>query len=64
MFDFKVKKGKEQTIAKRATKNAQRTNKDGSICLHARKISFKHPTKEEKICLEASVPKEDIWKNI
>ena len=28
------------------------------------KISFKHPTKEEKIYLEASVPKEDIWKNI
>ena len=43
---------------------AKRPNSNGSICLHARKISFKHPTKEEKICLEASVPKEDIWKNI
>ena len=43
---------------------AKRPNANGSICLHARKISFKHPTKEEKICLEASVPKEDIWKNI
>ena len=43
---------------------AKRPNANGSICLHARKISFKHPTKEEKIYLEAAVPKEDIWKKI
>jgi len=38
-----------------------RSNKDGSIHLHARKIEFTHPVSKEKISLLASVPKDVIW---
>ena len=40
---------------------AKRTNKDGSISLHSREISFMHPVKKEKITLKASLPKNGIW---
>lgn len=40
-----------------------RTNKDTSIHLHARKIEFIHPIKKEKICIVATPPSKDsIWK--
>jgi 23S rRNA pseudouridine1911/1915/1917 synthase len=39
-----------------------RTNEDGSIHLHARKISFIHPVKKEEINLTAPVPDEKLWK--
>jgi len=40
-----------------------RTNKDASIHLHARKIEFIHPVKKEKICIVAPPPSKDsIWK--
>ena len=40
-----------------------RTNKDASIHLHARKIEFIHPVKKEPISIIASPPKKDaIWK--
>ncbi len=39
-----------------------RTNDDGSIHLHARKISFIHPVKKEEIRLTAPVPDEKLWK--
>lgn len=39
-----------------------RSNPDGSISLHARKISFIHPVSKKKIELEASVPEDNIWK--
>ena len=41
----------------------QRSNTDGSISLHARKLSFVHPVKKELIELEADVPDSDkLWK--
>ena len=39
-----------------------RTNDDGSIHLHARKISFIHPIKKEEITIVAPVPDENLWK--
>lgn len=38
-----------------------RSNPDGSICLHARRISFIHPVSKEQIDLEAPVPPGSIW---
>ena len=38
-----------------------RSNKDASIHLHARKIEFIHPVKKEKIAIVAPTPKEVIW---
>ena len=43
---------------------ASRTNKNGSIHLHARKIEFIHPIKNEQIKIIAPPPNNDeIWKN-
>lgn len=38
-----------------------RSNKDGSISLHARKIEFIHPVSKEKISIIAPTPKDVIW---
>ena len=38
-----------------------RSNKDGSISLHARSIEFAHPVKDEIIKVAAPVPKDDLW---
>lgn len=38
-----------------------RSNKDASIHLHARKIKFTHPVSKEDILLTAPVPKDVIW---
>ena len=40
---------------------AKRSNPDGGICLHARKIEFIHPVKKENICITASVPNDSLW---
>ena len=40
---------------------ANRTNRDGSIHLFARKISFIHPVKKEKIIIKAKPPKDSLW---
>ena len=40
---------------------AKRSNKDGSICLHARKIEFVHPVSKEIIQITAPVPKDELW---
>jgi 23S rRNA pseudouridine1911/1915/1917 synthase len=40
---------------------AKRSNKDGSICLHARAITFKHPTTKEKMRVIAPPPSEPLW---
>ena len=40
---------------------ADRSNKDGSIHLHARKLSFIHPVKKEAITILAEPPNEAIW---
>lgn len=42
---------------------AARSNPDGSISLHARKIEFIHPVKKEKVTIEAPVPAERIWED-
>ncbi len=42
---------------------ADRSNKDGSIHLHARKLNFIHPVKKEPITFIAPTPNNDaIWK--
>ncbi|WP_299056362.1 RluA family pseudouridine synthase [uncultured Polaribacter sp.] len=38
-----------------------RSNKDGSIHLHARKIKFTHPVSKQEINITANTPKEVIW---
>ncbi len=38
-----------------------RSNKDASIHLHARKIDFTHPVTNEKIVITAPTPNEVIW---
>ena len=38
-----------------------RSNKDGSISLHARKIKFIHPVSKEEIVITARTPKDVIW---
>ncbi|MGY6649010.1 RluA family pseudouridine synthase [Wenyingzhuangia sp. IMCC45574] len=43
---------------------APRSNKDGSIHLHSRKIEFTHPVKKELVTFTAPVPNDVIWKNI
>ncbi len=41
---------------------AKRSNRDGSISLHARSISFIHPVSLNKIEVEAPVPDDPLWK--
>ena len=41
---------------------SSRSNSDGSICLHARKISFIHPVSKKVIEVEAPVPDDNLWK--
>lgn len=40
---------------------AKRSNKDASIHLHARQLSFIHPTSKETISVVAPVPKDPLW---
>ncbi len=39
-----------------------RSNPDGGISLHARKLEFIHPVKKEPITIVANPPQEDLWK--
>lgn len=39
----------------------KRSNPDGSICLHARTLSFEHPTTKETIAVEAPLPQIGVW---
>jgi len=41
---------------------AKRSNPDGGICLHARKIEFIHPVSKENICITAPVPDDTLWR--
>ena len=41
---------------------AKRSNKDGSISLHARAIEFIHPVKKEKVAITAPAPEDKLWK--
>jgi len=41
---------------------APRSNRDGSISLHARSVSFIHPVKKEPILIQAPPPGDNLWK--
>lgn len=41
---------------------SKRSNRDGSISLHARSISFIHPVSQNKIEITAPVPNDNLWK--
>jgi len=43
---------------------SKRSNPDGGICLHARKIEFIHPVKKENICITAPVPNDSLWQQL
>ena len=40
---------------------AKRSNPDGGISLHARKIEFIHPVSKQDICITAPVPEDSLW---
>lgn len=40
---------------------APRSNADGGIHLHARKLTFIHPVRKEPISLIAALPKDPVW---
>lgn len=43
---------------------AARSNPDGGICLHARRLSFIHPVTKENVLITAPVPDDAIWKSV
>lgn len=43
---------------------AKRSNPNGGINLHAKKIDFNHPVTKGSISIEANCPKEKIWNSI
>lgn len=40
---------------------AARSNPDGGICLHARKLVFIHPVRKEEVTLIAPPPRDNLW---
>jgi 23S rRNA pseudouridine1911/1915/1917 synthase len=40
---------------------SERSNRDGSISLHSRQLSFIHPVSKETITLTAPVPNDKLW---
>ncbi len=43
---------------------AKRSNPDGGIALHARKVEFVHPVSKEPICIIAPVPDDALWQTL
>ena len=43
---------------------AKRSNPDGGICLHARKIEFIHPVSKNEICITAPIPDDSLWQQL
>ncbi len=41
---------------------APRSNPDGGICLHARRIQFEHPVSHQPIDIVAPVPSDNLWR--
>ncbi|MBO7067351.1 MAG: RNA pseudouridine synthase [Bacteroidaceae bacterium] len=41
---------------------APRSNPDGSISLHARKLEFEHPVTHQMLSITAPVPKDALWR--
>jgi len=39
-----------------------RSNKDGGISLHSRKVKFIHPVRDEELIVEAPTPDDSLWK--
>ena len=44
--------------------SSPRSNPDGSISLHARKLTFEHPVSHEQISITAPVPNDRLWQEI
>lgn len=42
---------------------ADRSNPDGGISLHARRVRFIHPVSKEEIIIDAPVPNDNLWKS-
>lgn len=40
---------------------AKRSNPDGGICLHARRIEFIHPVSKQPVSITAPVPQDRLW---
>ena len=38
-----------------------RSNPDGGICLHARRIEFTHPVRKERLTIVAPPPRDALW---
>lgn len=43
---------------------ADRSNPDGGICLHARKLSLIHPVTKNQLEIIAPVPQDALWKSV
>ena len=43
---------------------AARSNPDGSISLHARRVKFIHPVSKQEIEIEAPLPSDNLWKGL
>lgn len=43
---------------------AARSNPDGGICLHARKLVFTHPVRKEPVTIIAEPPDERLWNDL
>lgn len=43
---------------------AKRSNPDGSISLHARRVEFIHPVSKLPIVAEAAIPNDNLWREI
>ncbi len=43
---------------------AKRSNPDGGICLHARKIEFIHPVSKIPLCITAPIPNDSLWQQL
>lgn len=43
---------------------AKRSNPDGGICLHARKIEFVHPVSKQNIEIIAPIPNDNLWQTL
>lgn len=43
---------------------AKRSNPDGGICLHARRIEFIHPVSKQPISIVAPVPEDKLWQDL
>ena len=43
---------------------SKRSNPDGGISLHARKIEFIHPVSKDAICITAPVPDDALWQEL